>query len=518
MSESEKGVKRPKGQKGTACKKKAMKFEPFTLNQVFSNCTEKLAQNWESNEDCAVAKDNDCEANPQIRLFNSPFKHCVVDNFVDGENFLSDLKYELSDLNYTLKNNDLFQFHQSDAFDLVELPHVAAFKQVLYEDVRQWLVEVTKLPLTNRCDTFCSRYEHTDYLLCHDDRCSTRKIAFIYYLNKNWKEGDGGTLDLFDSDENSQPRDLVKSIQPNWNRFLFFEVSEKSHHQVSELVNQDKIRVAISGWYHVASAPECDKTIPICPVENGLTALQSLVPLDKFINPVYLQEDYVASIQQHFEQTSEAQLHNFVIPECYQDLSEAFLDSNVQWEITGPPNIRHYQRAEKTSLPARLQEFLELMHSQSMFKLLASMTGLDLLEERDPDVEEQPSCHSEVQQWSQGCYTLLVSPLHANNLEVLDVYVHFNSEVFPEDVGGTISYIANTRRGAHEVLNLRPAANSMSMVYAGRSVDRTVKYLNSRYEYGFHTIQLRYYVLRRSTQMPTSPSSDSGSCSESSMP
>jgi Rps23 Pro-64 3,4-dihydroxylase Tpa1-like proline 4-hydroxylase len=41
--------------------------------------------------------------------------------------------------------------------------------------------------------------------LCHDDdihgTIEGRRIAFIYYLvPEDWKETDGGTLDLFDTD------------------------------------------------------------------------------------------------------------------------------------------------------------------------------------------------------------------------------------------------------------------------------------------------------------------------------
>ena len=42
----------------------------------------------------------------------------------------------------------------------------------------------------------CS-YLHSDTLLCHDDELEGRRIAYIYYLVDNWKEADGGALDLF---------------------------------------------------------------------------------------------------------------------------------------------------------------------------------------------------------------------------------------------------------------------------------------------------------------------------------
>jgi hypothetical protein len=111
-------------------------------------------------EDCSQ-KDEDSSASKKIQLSNFPFKHCIVNDFITGDEFLADLGNELSDLNYTHQNSDLFQFHQSDAFDGIDLPHVSAVKKLLYKDMHQWLKQVTKEPLTDQCDTFSSRYEYT---------------------------------------------------------------------------------------------------------------------------------------------------------------------------------------------------------------------------------------------------------------------------------------------------------------------------------------------------------------------
>ena len=39
-----------------------------------------------------------------------------------------------------------------------------------------------------------------DHLLCHDDKCEDRRIAFILYLNENWLSEFGGVLELFSTD------------------------------------------------------------------------------------------------------------------------------------------------------------------------------------------------------------------------------------------------------------------------------------------------------------------------------
>ena len=66
-----------------------------------------------------------------------------------------------------------------------------------------FLKNVTGINLSpDKIDMTSSKYEYTDYLLCHDDDIQGdeegRRIAFIYYLvPENWCEDDGGALDLF---------------------------------------------------------------------------------------------------------------------------------------------------------------------------------------------------------------------------------------------------------------------------------------------------------------------------------
>jgi Rps23 Pro-64 3,4-dihydroxylase Tpa1-like proline 4-hydroxylase len=106
----------------------------------------------------------------------------------------------------------------------------------------------------------------------HDDNGKGRRFAFIYYLvPDDWDSSDGGNLDLFSCDgmyffliessitnylfdliinvENLQPIKIVKSLTPKQNSLLFFEVSDKSFHQVSEVLSQNKTRFSINGWY-----------------------------------------------------------------------------------------------------------------------------------------------------------------------------------------------------------------------------------------------------------------------------
>ena len=68
---------------------------------------------------------------------------------------------------------------------------------------------------------------------------------------KDWSEKDGGTLDLFDRDANGDPKDVVKRLVPKNNSLAFFEVTEKSFHQVAEVLTKDKQRLSVGEWKKV---------------------------------------------------------------------------------------------------------------------------------------------------------------------------------------------------------------------------------------------------------------------------
>lgn len=76
--------------------------------------------------------------------------------------------------------------------------------EILYGSIRNLIENLTGIELSSKIDVTSSRYEYTDYLLCHDDDIhddqmeNGRRIAFIYYLvPSEWDDTDGGLLDLF---------------------------------------------------------------------------------------------------------------------------------------------------------------------------------------------------------------------------------------------------------------------------------------------------------------------------------
>ncbi|MFP5520129.1 MAG: 2OG-Fe(II) oxygenase [Bdellovibrionia bacterium] len=99
--------------------------------------------------------------------------------------------------------------------------------------------------------TGCRRFEchyalyppSTGYQKHYDNFKGTnsRAITFVYYLNDQWQNSDGGHLLLY-SPEN--PEMILSKIEPLWNRLLLFK-SQDFPHEVSPTF---KNRKSITGW------------------------------------------------------------------------------------------------------------------------------------------------------------------------------------------------------------------------------------------------------------------------------
>ncbi|KAI1890001.1 hypothetical protein AGOR_G00168710 [Albula goreensis] len=452
-----------------------------------------------------------------------PFPHCVLSNFIQNQTFLENLERELLDLNFHEKSNDLYKFKQSDDLKKRKEAHIAGLRSVLFEQFRSWLAEVLQVELEATVDISCAKYEYTDVLLCHDDELEGRRIAFILYLVPPWEQKDGGTLDLFSTDENYQPQTIVKSLVPAWNKLVFFEVSPVSFHQVSEVISEDKCRLSVSGWFHGRSLERPPRYIEPAPLRNPHLPRDETL-LFEWINPVYLGMDYQQQVQEEFEETSEILLKNFLKEEKFKEVNEALKQAEVQWVRRGPPNKRCYERAELQSLPQCVSDCWELLSSEAFFLLLSNFTGLKLHflasssddEEEDDDEEEEeeedeeneaaegsssgdpaagkkqgqkektktskepstPVCRGELRRWGHGDYTLLHDTDQGNTEFALDLLLYCGCEDWQSECGGFTSYIASEED--EELLTVYPENNSLGLVYRDKETLKFVKHVNHR--------------------------------------
>jgi len=179
---------------------------------------------------------------------SKPFEHAeLADLFNEAKlrKILADLEKEP----FIRKESDLFKFEQTEDLESSKVNSLKEFRDFLCsEEFILFLRELFGIKLkTGKINLTGTRYSDTDFLLPHDDRLEGRKLAYMIYLTDLNKK-DGGSLSLLDS-KNSIPTSSAKRIMPNFNKFIAFKVSEKSFHEIEEVISNKK-RIALSGWFY----------------------------------------------------------------------------------------------------------------------------------------------------------------------------------------------------------------------------------------------------------------------------
>ncbi|KAG5946245.1 hypothetical protein E4U60_004387 [Claviceps pazoutovae] len=217
---------------------------------------------------------------------SAPYKHAVIHELVDDILLRSVRDEVCNNLQYTLKETDIYKIHQSgdlaniDGLDpelVAKVPSLLALRDALYsETFRNYVSDITGCgPLSaKKTDMAVNVYSPGCFLLCHDDVIGSRRVSYILYLtdpDMPWQPEWGGALRLFPVQEKKNKDgevahvplpDPVKVIPPAWNQLSFFavqpgesfhDVEEVYHAETQEQLKKDggRVRVAISGWFHI---------------------------------------------------------------------------------------------------------------------------------------------------------------------------------------------------------------------------------------------------------------------------
>lgn len=192
-------------------------------------------------------------------------------------------------LSFTEKETDIYKIFQSgdlanldglDDASLSRLPSLLQLRDALYSpQFRKYLGEITGSgELSGRkTDMAINVYTPGCHLLCHDDVIGSRRVSYILYLTDPdtfWQAEWGGALRLFPTktvkddkgeDVKIPSPDFSLSIPPAFNQLAFFavqpgesfhDVEEVYHPKDNENTEKGRVRMAISGWYHIPQEGE----------------------------------------------------------------------------------------------------------------------------------------------------------------------------------------------------------------------------------------------------------------------
>ncbi|OMP87587.1 PKHD-type hydroxylase TPA1 [Diplodia seriata] len=223
---------------------------------------------------------------------SQPYKHAVIQNLIDTK-LLRNVRDEIRQhISFTPKETDIYKIHQSgdlanldglDDSSLAKLPSLLQLRDALYSSAfRKYIAGIAGSgPLSGvKTDLAINVYTPGCHLLCHDDVIGSRRVSYILYLldpDRAWQPAWGGALRLFPTEDlRTDAGEDVKVplpdpsvvIPPAFNQLSFFtvqpgesfhdveEVYKRAHGEPGEEVDGGRVRMAVSGWFHIPQEGE----------------------------------------------------------------------------------------------------------------------------------------------------------------------------------------------------------------------------------------------------------------------
>jgi Rps23 Pro-64 3,4-dihydroxylase Tpa1-like proline 4-hydroxylase len=372
---------------------------------------------------------------------SQPFPHAVVPSLIQNE-LLRNVRKEITEhVHFTLKETDIYRIHQSGdlanlsklaAEDLKHLPSLVTLRDALYSDeFRTWVSDVTGAGKMSgkKTDMAVNVYTPGSYLLCHDDVIGSRRVSYILYLtdpDEPWQPEWGGGLRLYPTEvKKNRNGEEIKvplaehtlNIPPSFGQLSFFAVRPgESYHDVEEVYHGKegkRIRMAISGWYHIpqegedgyeegaeeaqaqksslaqlkGAADEFDEPaaqfedLPtLSSVDEDILTEDELTFLLDYITPQYLTPEMTEKLAGSFLEESVIQLQDFLRPPFAEEMEHYVknLADTRNWCVARPPHKHRFQyRRSTTDHTSPFQKLLSVLLPSGAFrKWLGLITSL----------------------------------------------------------------------------------------------------------------------------------------------
>lgn len=381
---------------------------------------------------------------------SGPYPHAVVPSLIQEE-LLRSVRREVTEhVHFTLKETDIYRIHQSGdlanlsnlpAEALKHLPSLVKLRDALYStEFREWVSFVTGAGKVSgkKTDMAVNVYTPGSYLLCHDDVIGSRRVSYILYLtdpDHPWQAEWGGGLRLFPTEvkKNKAGEDIQVplpehslNIPPSFGQLSFFAVRPgESYHDVQEVYHGEnleadggRIRMAISGWFHIpqegedgfeegieqaqaqrsslaqlkSAANEFDEPQLVFShfdeprsvmdshasnheldpgddqdTEEDLLTEQDLTFLLHYIAPSYLTPDMIDDFRSFFETTSSLQLEHFFNTKFAAELKDYVSGAEKDNEGVHSDSSAHPSNWQ-VARPPQKQRFTYLQGSEALHK------------------------------------------------------------------------------------------------------------------------------------------------------
>jgi Rps23 Pro-64 3,4-dihydroxylase Tpa1-like proline 4-hydroxylase len=178
-----------------------------------------------------------------------PFPHIVIDHFMDPLDALfckhemekyTQWGYDNTEYSKEAQKNKFFTPWREENLKDIEKDMPLTWKYLKYYNSRAFIKQLEDLTGiknlipdnsfagggVHRIDSGGKLSVHTDYAKHPNEESLYRRINLLIYLNEDWNEEWGGSLQLWKNDMS----ECVQEIQPTMNRAVIFNTTSKSLH------------------------------------------------------------------------------------------------------------------------------------------------------------------------------------------------------------------------------------------------------------------------------------------------
>lgn len=200
-----------------------------------------------------------------------PYKHIIFDDFVPTvylEKVLDEISrsYEIPEAKWKTHNKRT-SIKSSTYIREGEFHVIGEFTERLFEYLNsdafiRFLEQLTGIPDLIKDSAIngagVSKIDTGGYLNVHADfnqepaqrTPGWRRLNLLLYLNHNWEESDGGSLEIWKTAMAHNSFKYVGKVLPIFNRAVIFSTTELSMHGHMDLVQDGKSRLTVSTYYY----------------------------------------------------------------------------------------------------------------------------------------------------------------------------------------------------------------------------------------------------------------------------
>ena len=199
----------------------------------------------------------------KAKLIKEPIDHFIIDNFLPKK-IAKKLSLEFGDYNsnhWHKYKNIIEEKKTCNQWNLFNVNTYTYFNTILSCEVEKAISKKFRINVKSDYGLHGGGQHihrklgnlnpHLDYSI-HPKINLERRINVIYYLTDKYSPKDGGHLGFWGNKNPKKPGNLIKEIEPKFNRFVIFNTSQNSWHGLSRLyspIKKNKYRKSLASYY-----------------------------------------------------------------------------------------------------------------------------------------------------------------------------------------------------------------------------------------------------------------------------